>query len=166
LISIRATIEPSYFEHEEINYHLFEGLVPSVLILIKIREVEQRHGSIQPHIMEHMAILYRKKGTDILNIQYRFNKPSFVFFVNFLKGIWKFISFQKACFTCKLKVTSKLPLMDFACINLQRRNSTYQSIKLPFQPVDCLGFSGDCSGNQQLPPNQGSSNSLSVKNII
>lgn len=50
-------MEPSYFEHEEINYHLFEGLVPSVLILIKIREVEQRHGSIQPHIMKHMAFL-------------------------------------------------------------------------------------------------------------
>lgn len=94
-------MESSYFEHEEIDYHLFEGLVLSVLILIKIREEKQRHGSIQPHIMKHMAFLYSNKGTDILNIQYRFNKPSFVFFVKVLKGIWKFVSLQKSCFTYK-----------------------------------------------------------------
>lgn len=75
--------------------------MPSVLILIKIGELKQRHGSIQHHIEKHVAFLYSNKRTDILNIQYRFSKPSSVFFINILNNLQKSISLQKSCFTCK-----------------------------------------------------------------
>jgi len=106
-------MEPTYFEHKEINYHLCEGLVPSVLILIKIKEEKQRHGSIQLHVMKHMAFLYSNKGTDILNIQYKCNKPLFVFFVKVLKGFGNSSHSRSHALLANVKVTSELPLMDF-----------------------------------------------------
>lgn len=73
----------------------------SVLILIRVGELKQRHGSIQLHIVKHMAFLYSNKRTDTINIQYRFSKPSSVFFINILNNLQKLISLQKSCFTCK-----------------------------------------------------------------
>lgn len=60
-----------------------------------------------------MYVFYLVTGIDILNIQYGFNKPSFVFFVKVLKGIWGLISLQKSCLPVNFEVTSKLPLLDF-----------------------------------------------------
>lgn len=90
----------------------------------------------------------------MLNIQYRFNKPSFVFFVKVLKGIWRPISLQKSSFTSKFWSDFWITFVGFCCSRFQRRISTYQSIKTFFQSMECFVL-GDCSGNQQLPLNTG-----------